>query len=81
MIAAPAPVLSPLVARLVELIDLDGRTRKQIAAVARVPESTLSRILIGEVKRPSARDVTRIARALGLSATALGRMQYEADPE
>ena len=60
----PGPLRSP-VARLLELVEADGRTRNEIAAAARMSPAQLSQVLTGYRADPSITTVGRILMALG----------------
>lgn len=60
----PAP-LKPHVARLLELVEADGRTRNAIAEAAGMSRAQLSQILTGYRADPSGSVLLRILEALG----------------
>lgn len=59
--------LTPPVARLLELVEADGRTRNEIAAAAGMSPAQLSHVLTGHRAAPSITSVGRILAALGKS--------------
>lgn len=69
--------------RLAELMAdaLRARTQKEFALSAGVSQQALSAILTGERADLRADAVARIARELGLSPTALGKLLYECHPK
>lgn len=62
----PGP-LTPPVARLLELVEADGRSRAEIAAAARMAPAQLSQVLTGHRADPSITTVGRILAAIGKS--------------
>jgi transcriptional regulator with XRE-family HTH domain len=64
--AMPGP-LTPPVARLLELVEADGRTRNEIAAAAGMSPAQLSQVLTGHRADPSITTVGRILAAVGKS--------------
>jgi transcriptional regulator with XRE-family HTH domain len=62
----PGP-LTPPVARLLELVEADGRPRGVIAAAAGMSPAQLSQVLTGHRADPSITTVGRILAALGKS--------------
>lgn len=62
----PAP-LSPPVARLLLLVEADGRPRHEIAAAAGMGPSQFSQVMTGHRADPSISTVGRILAALGKS--------------
>lgn len=59
---------------------LRTRTQKEFALSAGISQQTLSAIITGERADLRADAVARIARELGLSPTALGRLMYDCHP-
>lgn len=59
--------LAPVIARLLELVDADGRTRNEIAAAAGMSPAQLSHVLVGHRAAPSIITVERILDAIGKS--------------
>lgn len=68
---------TPIRRRMAELIKADKRTQREIASVAGVSQQIVSAITTGERSALRAEVVVRLARAVGLSPTALGKMLYE----
>lgn len=63
---APAPLL-PVIARLLSLVEADGRSRQHIAAAAGMSPAQLSHVLTGHRADPSITTVERILAAIGKS--------------
>lgn len=78
---ADRPQDTPIRRAVAEMIRATGRTQKQLATDAGVAQSLVSSILTGARADLRADVVARLARACGLSATALGRLMYECVPE
>ena len=75
------PSISTLRDRLAAMIVAQGGTQKQLAVAAGVSQQIISGILTGHRGFDlRAEGVARLARGLGLSATALGRLLYESFP-
>ena len=62
----PGP-LTPPVARLLALVEADGRTRAAIAAAAGMSPAQFSQVMTGHRADPSVTTVGRILEALGKS--------------
>ena len=62
--AMPGP-LTPQVARLVGLVNADGRSRGEIAAAAGMAPAQLSQVLTGHRADPSITTICRILAAIG----------------
>lgn len=77
----PDTATPTLTARLADLIRDSGRTQRDIAAAASISQQYLSDLLGGKRDRISAEYLTPLARALGLSPTALGRLLYDSYPQ
>ena len=60
-------LLTPPIARLLELVEADGRTRNEIAASTMMSRAQLSQVLTGHRANPSITTVGRILAALGRS--------------
>lgn len=60
----PGPLLPP-VARLLELVEADGRSRNEIAAAAGMSPAQFSQVMTGHRSAPSIVTVGRILDALG----------------
>lgn len=73
---------SPFSRRLAELIRASGRSQTEFARMAGVSDQYVSDLVTGaRGGRMPAETVVGICRALGLSATAAGRLLYELHPE
>lgn len=66
--------------RVAELIRSADRPQNALSRESGVGQSTISSILSGERSDLRAEVVARLARACGLSPTALGRLLYESIP-
>ena len=75
------PQDTPIRQRIASLIGQSGRTQRDVADAAGVSPQRLSAIMTGDRADLRADTVTRLARALGLSAAALGKLLYECVPQ
>lgn len=71
------PVDTPIRRRVAELIGADKRTQRDLADAAGVSQQIVSAIATGERADLRADVVARLAKAVGLSPTALGKLLYE----